>query len=411
MKKLKQEKEKRNVPSKQLQDFIKGIDEDGSLTSSGVKVDEFTAMQMSAVNACVRILSETVASLPLHLYRRNGNGSPEKVEDHPLAECLYSAVNEEMTSFQFRESMMASVLLWGNAYARIIRNKLGQVTELWFLKPQYMVVDRDMHTGEIVYTYTDDTTNETYTYTPKQIFHLRTTPIDGLRGMSPIEQASSAIGLALAAEQYGAKFFGNGANPGGVLEHPGVVKDPTKIRESWNAVYQGSANAHKIAVLEEGMKYKSIGISPNAAQFLKTRKYQVEEICRIFRIPPHMVGDLDRATFSNIEHQSIQFVVHTVRPWLVRWEQAITRCLLNEKERGVYYARFNVDGLLRGDYQSRMEGYGIGRQNGWLSANDIRELEDLPPIPEEQGGNEYFVNSGMMGQSITTAQVKTSKKE
>lgn len=368
-------------------------------------------MQMSAVNACVRILSETVASLPLHLYRRNGNGSPEKVEDHPLAECLYSAVNEEMTSFQFRESMMASVLLWGNAYARIIRNRLGQVTELWFLKPQYMVVDRDIHTGKIVYTYTDDTTNETYTYTPKQIFHLRTTPIDGLRGMSPIEQASSAIGLALAAEQYGAKFFGNGANPGGVLEHPGVVKDPTKIRESWNAVYQGSANAHKIAVLEEGMKYKSIGISPNAAQFLKTRKYQVEEICRIFRIPPHMVGDLDRATFSNIEHQSIQFVVHTVRPWLVRWEQAITRCLLNEKERGVYYARFNVDGLLRGDYQSRMEGYGIGRQNGWLSANDIRELEDLPPIPEEQGGNEYFVNSGMMGQSITAAQEKRSKKE
>lgn len=411
MKKLKQEKEKRNIPSKQLQDFIKGIDEDGSLTSIGIKVDEFTAMQMSAVNACVRILSETVASLPLHLYRRNGNGSPEKVEDHPLAECLYSAVNEEMTSFQFRESMMASVLLWGNAYARIIRNKLGQVTELWFLKPQYMVVDRDMHTGEIVYTYTDDTTNEIYTYKTKQIFHLRTTPIDGLRGMSPIEQASSAIGLALAAEQYGAKFFGNGANPGGVLEHPGVVKDPTKIRNSWNAVYQGSANAHKIAVLEEGMKYKSIGISPNAAQFLKTRKYQVEEICRIFRIPPHMVGDLDRATFSNIEHQSIQFVVHTVRPWLVRWEQAITRCLLNEKERGVYYARFNVDGLLRGDYQSRMEGYGIGRQNGWLSANDIRELEDLPPIPEEQGGNEYFVNSGMMGQNITTAQVKSSKKE
>jgi len=411
MKKLKQEKEKRNVPSKQLQDFIKGIDEEGSLTSSGVKVDEFTAMQMSAVNACVRILSETVASLPLHLYRRNGNGSPEKVEDHPLAECLYSAVNEEMTSFQFRESMMASVLLWGNAYARIIRNKLGQVTELWFLKPQYMVVDRDMRTGEIVYTYTDDTTNEIYIYNPKQIFHLRTTPIDGLRGMSPIEQASSAIGLALAAEQYGAKFFGNGANPGGVLEHPGVVKDPTKIRESWNSVYQGSVNAHKIAVLEEGMKYKAIGISPNAAQFLKTRKYQVEEICRIFRIPPHMVGDLDRATFSNIEHQSIQFVVHTVRPWLVRWEQAIARCLLNEEERGVYYARFNVDGLLRGDYQSRMEGYGIGRQNGWLSANDIRELEDLPPIPEEQGGNEYFVNSGMMGQSITTAHVKSSKKE
>ncbi len=403
MKKLKTTKEKRNVPSKQLQDFIKGIDDDGSLTTSGVKVNEFSAMQMSAVNACVTILAETVASLPLRLYRKQQNNRYEKVKDHPLAECLYSAANEEMNSFQFKEIMMVSVLLWGNAYARIIRNKQGQVTELWFLKPQYMLADRDMHTGKIKYTYTDDVTNETYTYTPKQIFHLRTTPIDGIHGISPIEQASNAIGLALAAEQYGAKFFGNGANPGGVLEHPGIIKDPEKLRESWNAVYQGSKNANKIAVLEEGMKYKSIGISPNAAQFLKTRKYQVEEICRIFRIPLHMVGHLDRASFSNIEHQSIEFVQHTLRPWLVRWEQAISRQLLSDKERGRYFAKFNVDALLRGDYQTRMEGYCVGRQNGWLSANDIRRLEDMPLLPEEDGGDEYLVNSGMMSQKVAAA--------
>ena len=406
MRKLKQEKEKRNLPSKQLQDFIKGVDDDGSITPSGIKMDKFSAMQMSAVNACVRILSETVASLPLHLYRKKPDCGNEKVDDHPLAECLYSAVNEEMNSFQFREVMMVSVLLWGNAYARIIRNKKGQVTELWFLKPQYMFVDRDMHTGKIRYTYTDETTNETHVYSPNQIFHLRTTPMDGIKGVSPIEQASSAIGLALAAERYGAKFFGNGANPGGVLEHPGIVKDPSKLRESWNAVYQGSANANKIAVLEEGMKYKSIGISPNAAQFLKTRKYQVEEICRIFRIPPHMIGDLDRATFSNIEHQSISFVVHTVRPWLVRWEQAISKQLLTPQERIMYFARFNVDGLLRGDYQTRMEGYRIGRQNGWLSANDIRTLEDMPLIAEEDGGDAYLMNSGMISQQVAAAMKK-----
>lgn len=406
MKKLKVTKEKRKLPSKEMQDFIKGIDEDGSLTASGVKVDEFTAMQMSAVHACVKILSETIASLPLHLYRKAPEVRFVKAIEHPLYECLHSAVNEEMTSFQFRETMMASVLLWGNAYARIIRNKQGQVKELWFLKTQYMVVDSDIHTGQITYTYTDDVTNKTYTYTPKQIFHLRNAMLDGIKGISPIEQASGTIGLALAAERYGARFFGNGANPGGVLEHPGIIKDPEKLRESWNKVYMGASNANTIAVLEEGLKYKAIGISPNAAQFLKTRKYQVEEICRIFRVPPHLVCDLDGATFSNIEHQGISFVMHTIRPWLVRWEQAIARCLLSDAERKIYYAKFNVDGLLRGDYQSRMEGYSIGRQNGWLSANDIRKLEDMPPLSEGQGGDEYFVNSGMMGQSMAKVKNK-----
>ena len=406
MKKLKVTKEKRKLSSEKMQDFIKGIDEDGSLTASGVKVDEFIAMQMSAVHACVKILSETIASLPLRLYRKDPEVRFVKAIEHPLYECLHSAVNEEMTSFQFRETMMASVLLWGNAYARIIRNKKGLVKELWFLKPQYMLVDRDIHTGQITYTYTDAVTNETYTYTPKQIFHLRNDMLDGVKGISPIEQASGTIGLALAAERYGARFFGNGANPGGVLEHPGIIKDPEKLREAWNKVYMGASNANKIAVLEEGLKYKAIGISPNAAQFLKTRKYQVEEICRIFRVPPHLVCDLDGATFSNIEHQGISFVMHTIRPWLVRWEQAIARCLLSDAERKIYYAKFNVDGLLRGDYQSRMEGYSIGCQNGWLSANDIRKLEDMPPLSEDQGGDEYFVNSGMMGQSMAKVKNK-----
>lgn len=388
-------RERRNKPSKEMQDFIRGVDVDfyGN-SNSGVQVDELRALQTSAVYACVKILAETVASLPLHLFKKGKGGKSEMAEQHPLFSCLYEMPNDEMTSFEFREMMMTSLLLWGNAYARKIR-KNGHVTELWYLKPQLMTVERDTQTGKIKYTYSDDITNQTYEYKPEQIFHVKGLSLDGVTGLSPISQAREAVGLSLATEEYGAKFFGNGARPGGVLEHPGILKDPEKLRESWNKVYQGTRNSHKVAVLEEGMKYHTIGIAPEDAQFLETRKYQVNEICRIFRVPPHLVGDLERATFSNIEHQSIEFVQHTIRPWLVRWEQAISRSLLDEKERLLYFSRFNVDGLMRGDYKSRMEGYAIGRQNGWLSANDIRHLEDLPPIPKEQGGDAYLVNGNM----------------
>ena len=388
-------RERRNKPSKEMQDFIRGVDVDfyGN-SNSGVQVDELRALQTSAVYACVKILAETVASLPLHLFKKGKGGKSEMAEQHPLFSCLYEMPNDEMTSFEFREMMMTSLLLWGNAYARKIR-KNGHVTELWYLKPQLMTVERDTQTGKIKYTYSDDITNQTYEYKPEQIFHVKGLSLDGVTGLSPISQAREAVGLSLATEEYGAKFFGNGARPGGVLEHPGILKDPEKLRESWNKVYQGTRNSHKVAVLEEGMKYHTIGIAPEDAQFLETRKYQVNEICRIFRVPPHLVGDLERATFSNIEHQSIAFVQHTIRPWLVRWEQAISRSLLDEKERLLYFSRFNVDGLMRGDYKSRMEGYAIGRQNGWLSANDIRHLEDLPPIPKEQGGDAYLVNGNM----------------
>lgn len=393
-------REKRSKPSKEMVEFMKGVDVDfiGN-SSSGVQVDELRSMQTSAVYACVKILAETIASLPLHLYKKGKDGKNESAEQHPLFSCLYEMPNDETTSFEFRETMMTSLLLWGNAYARKIR-KNGHVTELWYLKPNLMTVERDTQTGKIKYTYSDDITNQTYEYKPDQIFHIKGLSLDGVKGLSPIAQAREAVGLSLATEEYGAKFFGNGARPGGVLEHPGILKDPEKLRESWNKVYQGTRNSHKVAVLEEGMKYHTIGIAPEDAQFLETRKYQVNEICRIFRVPPHLVGDLDRATFSNIEHQSIEFVQHTIRPWLVRWEQAISRSLLDEKERLLYFAKFNVDGLMRGDYKSRMEGYAIGRQNGWLSINDIRRLEDMSLVPKEQGGDDYLVNGNMTAASV-----------
>jgi len=360
-------------------------------TSSGKTVNELTAMQTTAVYACVRILAETIASLPLHTYKYTASGK-EKVLSHQLYYLLHDEPNPEMTSFVFRETLMSHLLLWGNAYAQIIRDGRGRVLTLYPLLPDRMTVDRTS-SGQLYYEYRKDTGY--VILRPEDVLHIPGLGFDGLIGHSPIAMAKNAIGMAIATEEYGAKFFANGANPGGVLEHPGVVKDPARIRESWNAVYQGSGNAHRVAVLEEGMKFQPIGIPPEQAQFLETRKFQINEIARIFRIPPHMIGDLEKSSFSNIEQQSLEFVKYTLDPWVVRWEQAMQRALFSPGEKKDYFIKFNVDGLLRGDYQSRMNGYAVGRQNGWMSSNDIRELENLNRIPEELGGDLYLVNGNM----------------
>ena len=360
-------------------------------SSSGKSVNEKTALQTTAVYACVRILAETIALLPLHTYRTSPNGK-EKAATHPLYYLLHSEPNPEMTSFVFRETLMGHLLLWGNAYAQIIRNGRGTVMALYPLLPNKMLVNRTDQ-GILYYQYEKD--GQTYFLSSQDVLHIPGLGFDGLIGYSPIGMAKNAIGMAIATEEYGAKFFANGANPGGVLEHPGVVKDPARVRDSWNAVYQGSGNAHRVAVLEEGMKFQSIGIPPEQAQFLETRKFQLNEIARIFRIPPHMIGDLEKSSFSNIEQQSLEFVMYTLDPWVVRWEQAMQRALFSEGEKRQYFVKFNVDGLLRGDYQSRMNGYAVGRQNGWLSSNDIRELENLNRISTEEGGDLYLINGNM----------------
>ena len=248
---------------------------------------------------------------------------------------------------------------------------------------------------------------------PSDVLHIPGLGFDGLVGYSPIAMAKNAIGMAIACEEYGAKFFANGAAPGGVLEHPGTIKDPQRVRESWQSTFGGSGNANKIAVLEEGMKYTPIGISPEQAQFLETRKFQINEIARIFRVPPHMVGDLEKSSFSNIEQQSLEFVKYTLEPWLMRWEQSIQRSLLLDGEKPVYFVKFNVDGLLRGDYASRMQGYATARQNGWMSANDIRELENLDRIPAEDGGDLYLINGNMLplGNAGAFANTSAGKEE
>jgi len=385
-------------------------------STAGKNVTERSAMQMTAVYSCVRILAEAVAGLPLHLYRYKENNGKEKAIDHTLYHLLHDEPNPEMSSFVFRETLMTHLLLWGNAYAQIIRNGKGEVIALYPLIPNKMTVNRDEN-GQLYYEYSktaDDfynVSNSTVILNPRDVLHIPGLGFDGLVGYSPIAMAKNAIGMAIACEEYGAKFFANGAAPSGVLEHPGTIKDPKKVREAWQSQFGGSSNAGRVAVLEEGMKYTPISISPEQAQFLETRKFQINEIARIFRIPPHMVGDLEKSSFSNIEQQSLEFVKYTLDPWVIRWEQSLMRSLLSHEEKKEYFIKFNLEGLLRGDYESRMNGYSIGRQNGWMSANDIRELENLDRISPEDGGDLYLVNGNMLPLKNAGAFAKINEKE
>ena len=370
-------------------------------STAGKPVNEKTAMQVTAVYACVRILSEAIASLPLHVYKYKDGGGKELVRDHYLYYLLHDEPNPEMTSFVFRETLMSHLLIWGNAYAQIIRDGAGRVVALYPLLPNKMSVERD-DKGKLYYVYSR-TTDENPNFKeygdivlkPEEVLHIPGLGYDGLIGYSPIAMAKNAIGISLACEEYGASFFSNGARPGGILEHPGVLKDPAKVRDSWNAAFGGVGNSGKTAILEEGMKFTPISIPNNEAQYLESRKYETTEIARLYRIPPHMIGDLEKSSFNNIEQMSMEFVKYTLDPWVIRWEQSLQRVLLLPGEKGHYFIKHNLDGLLRGDYQSRMNGYSIGRQNGWLSANDIREMENLNPISAEEGGDLYLINGNM----------------
>jgi HK97 family phage portal protein len=354
-------------------------------------------MQNTAVYACVRILAEAVASLPLHVYRYKDDGGKERDSNHPLYSLLHNAPNTDMTSYTFRETLMSHLLLWGNAYAQIVRSGRGQVVSLYPLLPNRMEVARSAN-GELVYSYTRDSDEGAYgtvTLRREDVLHIVGLGFDGLIGYSPIAMARNAIGMSIATENYGARFFANSARPSGVLEHPGVVKDHDRLRQSWQAQFSGSGQ-HSVAVLEESMKFHPISINPNDAQFLDTRKFQILEIARIFRIPPSFLGDLERATFSNAEQLSLDFVKFSLAPWLTRFEQAMEQRLLLPSERNSMFIRHNVEGLLRGDYKTRMEGYSIGIQNGIMSVNDVRSLENMNPLSEEEGGNIHVFNGNVI---------------
>ena len=363
-------------------------------SKTGVQVSEDNALTFSAVYAAVRIISETIASIPLNVYQADGE-TRVKAVGHPIQDLLAKAPNSVSSTFTFREAMAANLVLHGNAYAKIEMNAAGRPTALIPLNP--MKVEVKVVDGEKVYIFADK-----HTYLDYEIIHFVGLSFNGLTGKSPLAVAREAVAIGLAAQEYGARFYSNGANTGGVITAPGRLNTEVikRLKESWNRANSGNSNAHGTAILEEGMKYEKIGLDPEAAQFLQSRKFQVNEIARIFRIPPSYLADLENSsTRANVEQQAIQFVRDCVTPYVRRMEVELNRKLFREDEPNLY-AYFTVEGLMRGDLKGRYDAYATARQWGWLSVNDIRDLENLNPV---EGGDIYLqpLNMVQSGQDDT----------
>lgn len=363
----------------------------GSPTASGAHVTPSKALQLSVVYACVRLLSFSAAGLPFNLYRRKGDDS-EAAVDHPLYELLHALPNEEMTSVDHRTMLMASLLLQGNAYHEFARDNRGVVRELWPLHPERMLVDRSKKTGKLIFEYHD--TGGARQIRNDRMWRVSGFTTNGIIGLSPIGLARESIGLGLSAEQYGATLFANGGQPAGFISFGADIKPEVRkdAQGAWNDEHRNRESWHKVPFLQGGAQWQSISLNAEDSQFLETRKYQRSELCGFYGVPPHMVGDLDKATFSNIEHQSIQFVVYSLMPWLVRIEQSVYRDLLTPQERRDYYVRHKVEGLLRGDSKARGEFYRSLFNMGALTPNQIRLLEEMNSM---EGGDHRYMQTAL----------------
>lgn len=371
------------APSDQLVDSLTG----GAATNAGQRVTSDSALRVASVYACVRVLSETMSALPLNLYRRTESGR-EIAKNNPLNDVLHILPNTEMTSMDFRVQMMASLLLQGMSYNEVYRARSGAIGEVIPLPADKMHVGRSDRTGKLVFELHD---GDKRTIVPRSMWRVSGLGTNGIIGLSPISLMRESIGIAMATEEHAARMFSNGAKPGGILEHPQKLSKEAQglLLDSWNSAYQGTKNVNKVAVLQEGMKWHQIGMTAEDAQFIESRKYQRSEIAGIFGVPPHMIADLEKATFSNIEHQSIQFVVFSLLPWMKRIEQSITRDLLTATERREYYAEHNAEGLLRGDSKARSEFYKNLFNVGAITINDIRRLENMNGI--DKNGDKHWL--------------------
>lgn len=355
----------------------------GNITTSGVNVTSERAIAHTAVYDCVNILSQSIASLPFSVYKREvlkDKSLNNKAFNHPLYTILHDEPNNEMTSYTWRVVVMVHLALRGNHFSQIIRNNAGKVTGIYPLNPDKMQIVR-LENKELRYMYQSDSYGQVPLY-PNEILHFIGMTMDGIIGMSPIEYNRHAIGMSIAMEEFGGTYFKNGANGGGVLHTENKLSEPAfeRLKSEWASKYAGLVNANKPIILEEGLKWEKLAISNEDSQFLQSRKFQKSEIASIYRIPPHMINEMDKATFSNIEHQSIQFVTDAIRPWVVNIEQECRRKLLSDSEKANHYMRLNLAALLRGDTKSRYEAYGMGIKDGWLVRNEAREMEDLNPL-------------------------------
>jgi len=381
---------------------VVGLFSSGVESQAGIAVDRETALGNAAVIAAVRCVAETVAMIPLNVYRRSYSNNKrfiEKAVEHPLYQLLHDAPNPEQTSFEWREAFVAQILVYGNGFAEIVRDRYGRVVELWPILAHRTRLER--RNGSAVYFVTVNGVE--HALAPSQVFHVRGFNLYGLVGDSLLEMARDCVGTALAGERWAAKFFANGARPGGIISYPRRISEESarRLRESFESMHRGLGNAQRVAILEEGAEYKEVGIDPEASQLLESRQYSVTEIARIFRLPPHKIGDLSRATFSNIEHQAIEFM-EVMQPWFKRIEQRINMQLLTPAERREHYAEFLAKGLLRTDTKTQGEFYNLMRNVGAFSANDIRELENLNPLPGGDG-DIYLVPANYLPASSVAA--------
>jgi HK97 family phage portal protein len=367
----------------------------GSSTDSGVSVTPDTALTYSAVYAAVRCIAESVSSLPLNYYERLPGGGKAHAKANPLHTLLHDEPNPEMSSLQWREASMAHLLLHGNSYSEIVRDLEGNVVELWPIDPT-MVTPRRTDSGELYY----ELNRGKSFITAGNMLHIPGLSFDGISGISVIGLARQSIGLSMAIESFGAGYFGRGARPGGVLTFPGQLSPEARqnLRRSFEELHAGGANSHRVALLEAGLKWEAIGVPPDDSQFLQSREFQIIEIARWFNLPPNKLKDLSKTSYNSLEQMEISFVVDTLRPWLVRWEQQLNRKIIRPKDKGTFFFEFNVDGKLRGEIAARYQSYSVARNWGWLSVNEIREKENMNPI---EGGDVYMQPMNM--QSINTA--------
>lgn len=353
----------------------------GGGTAAGVSISPTNAIRQPAVWACINAISQDVGAMPLITYRRLDRGK-ERATSHYLYRLLHDEPNPFMTSMQLRQTLQSHALSWGNAYANVERDEDGYPVALWPLRPDAMDAPAISQAGTLLYTYYLPS-GEPRKLIQSDVFHVRGLSSNGIVGYSPITQHREALALALATQEFGSRFFGNDSRPGGVLQAKNKLSDEAakRMKASWEAAHQGLSHAHRVAVLEEGVEWKQIGIPPEDSQFLQTRQFQIEEIARIFRMPPHKIQDLSRATFSNIESQAIEYVRDTLQPWLVAWEQQINKDLVMPSEKGIIFAEHMMDSLLRGETVTRFQAYQLGIQNGVLSPNEAREKENMNPVP------------------------------
>lgn len=369
----------------------------GGETNAGVAVSEWTAMNYSAYWACVRIISENVGQLPLHFYRKTPQDSRDRITDHPAAPLLKDAPNDEMSAISFKEAEQGHLCTWGNCYAQKRLNRRGELMSLHPLLPSKMAVKRDEQTRKLRYDY--HTNSGVEPLSREDVLHIPGFGYNGIVGFSPLQFFRETIGLGLAGEEFAARSLGQGTHPSGVVEYeagsgPKTADGVEKHKKSFVERYSGLGKSHSVLTLMDGGKFKQITVNPKDAMLLDSRRFQVAEMARVFGVPMHMLAELDRATHTNIEHQAIEFVRYCLGPWLVRWEQCLNAQLLTMQERRAgYYFEFKIDALLRADIKTRYDAYAVARQWGWMDGNEIRERENMSPMP---GGKIVFMPLNMV---------------